>query len=84
MWEYVKTGIEGNCELFGVNIFDYTWKNTNQKINVLDPSYGEPHEMDIYIVKLENKTVTFAAGEFSNGIYGFYVMGKYKHKAFGQ
>lgn len=36
MWKFVKSGIEGDCELFGVNIFDYSWENTNQKVSVLD------------------------------------------------
>ena len=27
-WEFVKSGIDGNCELFGVNIFDYEWETT--------------------------------------------------------
>ena len=26
MWKFVKSGIEGDCELFGANIFDYRWE----------------------------------------------------------
>ncbi len=40
MWKFVKSGVDGNCELFGVNIFDYEWENTNQKVIVLDPLKG--------------------------------------------
>ena len=31
MWKFVKSGIEGDCELFGVNIFDYRWEPTNKR-----------------------------------------------------
>jgi len=72
-WVFVKTGIEGECELFGVNIFEYVWNNTGQKVSVLDPVYGQTHEMTVYTATINDRTVTFAAGEFSNCIYGFYV-----------
>lgn len=73
MWKFVKSGIEGDCELFGVNIFDYRWEPTNKKIKVLDPLYNQMHEMNIYNVNIGGKVLTFAAGEFSNCVYGFYV-----------
>lgn len=73
MWKFAKSGAEGNCELFGVNIFDYKWENTNQKISVLDPLYNQKHELTIYNADIGDKMVTFAAGEFSNCVYGFYV-----------
>jgi len=72
MWKFIKTGVEGNCELFGVNIFDYKWENTSQKVNVSDPLYNEKYEMTIYKANIGNKIVTFATGEFSNCVYGFY------------
>ena len=73
MWKFVKSGIEGDCELFGVNIFDYRWEPTNKKIKVLDPIYNQMHEMNIYNVNIGGKVLTFAAGEFSNCVYVFYV-----------
>lgn len=73
MWKFVKSGIEGDCELFGVNIFDYRWEPTNKKIKVLDPLYNQMHEMNIYNVNIGGKVLTFAAGELSNCVYGFYV-----------
>lgn len=79
MWKFVKSGIEGDCELFGVNIFDYRWKSTNQKVDVLDPIYNQKHEMTIYNADIGSKVVTFAAGEFSNCVYGFYVNDELKN-----
>lgn len=73
MWKFVKSGVEGECELFGVNIFNYKWKNANKKVSVLDPLYNQTHEMTIYDVDIGGKMFTFAAGEFSNSVYGFYI-----------
>jgi hypothetical protein len=72
-WEYVITGIEGNCQLFDINIFDYEWENTGNRIKVKDPAYGQEHIMTVYMVKINEKVYTFAAGEFSNMIWGFYL-----------
>jgi len=73
MWKFVKAGIEGNCELFGVNIFDCKWEKTNQKVCVIEPTYNQKYEMNVYSTNINDKSVTFAAGEFSNCVYGFYV-----------
>ena len=29
-WQYEKHGIDGEVELFGVNIFDYKWEDTRE------------------------------------------------------
>jgi hypothetical protein len=73
MWKFIKSGIEGDCELFGVNIFDYRWENTKQRIIVLDPIYNQRHEISIYNAAINGSVVTFAAGELSNCVYGFYL-----------
>lgn len=72
MWEFVKTGFDGDCILFGVNIFDYEWTSTGGKIEVLDPIYNQKHMLTIYTADTGTETVRFAAGEFSNCVYGFY------------
>ena len=73
IWKFEKSGFEGNCELFGVNIFHYPWHNQNKKVEVIDPLYHKKHWFDTYTVHIEGKTALFAAGEFSNGVYGFYL-----------
>jgi hypothetical protein len=72
MWTFVKSAVEGECELFGVNIFDYKWQNTGDKAKVLDPIYNQEHEMIVYSVEIAGREFTFATGEFSNCVYGFY------------
>lgn len=72
-WQYKITGVEGNTELFGVNIFKYNWKSTGERIEVQDPLYGQSHQFYVYKVKIRKEEYKFAAGEFSNCIWGFYV-----------
>jgi len=72
MWEFVKTGTEVDCELFGIKIFDHQWESTGQKIEVADPVYGQLKILTVYNVTIKNTPVTFASGEFSNGVYAFY------------
>ena len=71
-WQHVITGVDGNVSLFGVNIFDYKWEPTGMKVEVLDPLYKQRHEMYVYKVVIEEEKYEFAAGEFSNCVWGFY------------
>lgn len=72
-WKYIKTGVEGKCELFSVNIFDYEWEGMGGSVRVKDPAYGQWHSITIYRVKKDEKFCTFGAGEFSNLIWGVYL-----------
>lgn len=72
-WKYAATGTEGNAILFGVNIFDYKWSNINESIKIHDPLYKQEHIFKIYQVIINNQEYKFAAGEFSNGVWGFYI-----------
>ena len=72
-WQHETTGVDGNAILFGVNIFDYTWKNTGKKAKVKDPLYDHDYLFPIYTITIDDKEFQFACGEFSNCIYGFYV-----------
>ena len=38
-WEYETFGPDGQCSLFGVNIFDYDWQTTGKRVKVQDPIY---------------------------------------------
>jgi hypothetical protein len=71
-WRHVVTGFDGNVTLFDVNIFEYQWKSTGETIEVLDPLYKQPHTMCVYKVLIGEEEHEFAAGEFSNCVWGFY------------
>lgn len=72
-WKYHLTGTEQNSVLFGVNIFDYEWTDTKEKITVTDPLYKQTHTFTVYTVIINGRSHSFAAGEFSNGQWGFYL-----------
>ncbi|MDE6435465.1 MAG: hypothetical protein K2L07_14720 [Lachnospiraceae bacterium] len=73
-WQHEITGVDGNTILFGVNIFDYEWKNTNEFVKVYDPLYDQEYKFDIYTVIINGQEQKFAAGEFSNCVWGFYTL----------
>ena len=68
-WQLEIAGIDGNTQLFGVNIFDYQWIDTKQRVHVSELSY----EVPIYTVTIDNVQYEFAAGERSNCIWNFYL-----------
>jgi len=53
-WQYEKHGIDGEVELFGVNIFDYKWENTNT-VAILDPKYNNEYHFNVYKVIIDGK-----------------------------
>lgn len=73
IWQYEKTGVDGKCDLFGVNIFDYQWENTGEYANAKDPTYQRIIRIPIYRVNIIGEVHTFAAVELSNCVYGFYL-----------
>ncbi|MDO5155916.1 MAG: hypothetical protein Q4D51_08110 [Eubacteriales bacterium] len=72
-WQHETTGIDGHAILFGVNIFDYDWIRTGNKIDIKDPLYGQRYSFPVYKVLIKGQEYEFAAGEFSNSVFGFYV-----------
>ena len=68
-WQLEITGIDGHTKLFGVNIFDYQWIDTKQRVQVSDLSY----EIPVYTVMIDNMQYEFAAGECSNCVWNFYL-----------
>ena len=72
-WEYATHGVDGNVELFGVNIFKYPWSSTGERVAILDQLYQQEHIFSVFTTEISNKLYTFAAGEFSNCIWGFYL-----------
>ena len=67
------TGNDGNCILFGVNIFDFEWNDTKATAEVSDPLYHQSYVFSVYTADINGSRKEFAAGEFSNCVWGFYV-----------
>ncbi|RYE00357.1 MAG: hypothetical protein EOP50_03785 [Sphingobacteriales bacterium] len=75
-WLFFRSVIDGEQLLIdGLNIWEYDWSNTRKTVTVKDPIYGESHVMQIYEITDNDKTVKFAAGEFSNLVWGIYLPG---------
>lgn len=72
-WQHETTGDAGNTMLFGVNIFDYEWKDTKESVLVRHPLFDQEYKFHIYSVVINGQEQKFAAGEFSNLVWGFYI-----------
>jgi hypothetical protein len=59
--------------LAGVDVWEYEWAKTGERVDVSDPQYGQRLSFEVWHIAVREKTVRFAAGEFSNGVWGFYV-----------
>jgi len=64
VWRFEKTVSDGEeYKINGINIWDFKWEETGEKIMIKDPIYGKFYSFDIL----------FAAGEFSNCVWGIYL-----------
>ena len=75
-WKNVSIGFQSDfISLDGLNPWRLNWHELEEPpITVAHPSYPQQrHAMWVYELRGENKTVKFAAGEFSNGVWGFYI-----------
>ena len=60
-WEYETFGPDGQCKLFG------------KRVKVKDPIYHQDHTFEVWQVEIDGQIHRFAAGEFSNCVWGFYL-----------
>jgi len=75
-WRDVHVGIEGDdLKIGGIQIWQEPWRHTGEgALQLPHPSYQhQRHRFDIYEIGPEASPVRFAAGELSNGVWGFYV-----------
>jgi len=73
-WQFEISGVEGEVKLFGVNIFDYQWQETGEYVKVTDPLYHTEKSFCLYKVVINGEIHSFVSGEFSNMIWGFYLL----------
>ena len=73
-WKYKNRGYESYCDLFGVNIFDYGWNSTGEKIMLPHPDYpNQTHIFRVYTADINGTMQKFAAGEVSMCAWIFYL-----------
>jgi hypothetical protein len=74
-WRHIGTCADGQrFEIQGLNVWDYKWMAKDGKpARVRDPIYDQEFTFRVYEIVAGERRVTFAAGEFSNCVWGFYV-----------
>jgi len=75
-WRFVGTSGEGQrFEIEGVNVWSSKWTRDTVAgdADVKDPLYGQSFTFHVYVVRTGSNLARFAAGEFSNGVFGFFV-----------
>jgi hypothetical protein len=75
-WRDVHVGFEGDdLKIGGVGIWDADWRRTGlEAVQLPHPAHQhQRHRFDVYEVGEEKHPIRFAAGELSNGVWGFYV-----------
>jgi hypothetical protein len=75
-WKFVGVVPEGQeLKIDGVNVWSQEWTSVKGDVaEVIDPSYHQPFTFNVYAIKNGESDIKFAAGEFSNMVWGFYVM----------
>jgi hypothetical protein len=74
-WSLLGVAIEGSdFEVAGINVWEHGWEPVGSRaITVAHPTYPDQrHQMWVYRLYGVPTPVVFAAGEFSNGVWGFY------------
>ena len=75
-WKTVGAIIEGEpIMVSGVNPWNHKWQEAGgQRVRLPHPSYPDQmHEMNVFEIETGGRVVTFAAGELSASVWGFYV-----------
>ncbi|HSK65947.1 MAG TPA: hypothetical protein VK888_03395 [Anaerolineales bacterium] len=74
VWQFAGSSKEGESfEIRGMNVWEQGWQvSPGQEAHVHDPVYGQGFVFRVYTVQDGEEKVEFAAGEFSNGVWGFF------------
>jgi hypothetical protein len=74
-WRFLGRSDEGGpFAIEGIDVWQQSWEAVaDAKATVRDPIYDQPFAFRVYRMNLGPRTVTFAAGEFSPNVWGFYV-----------
>ena len=57
-WKFETSGFDGQCTLFGVNIFQYRWRDCRETAAVIDPHYGTEKVFHVYEVEINAVKIT--------------------------
>ena len=77
---YLTTITEEQTFIFeneSVYIWDKFSSIKDEKVQVYDPIYNQKYMFNIWLLDINNKKIKFAIGEFSNSIYGVFLIEDY-------
>lgn len=74
-WRFLSIGIDGfDVDVGGLNPWRKNWISTGRRVVVAHPQYpSQRHRFTVYEFEGADPPVVFAAGEYSNGVWGFFV-----------
>lgn len=74
-WHAVGIVFDGEAiDLDGVNPWTVSWHPTGEYVGMRHPAWPtQVHGMPVYTLTDGDRTITFAAGELSNTVWGFYL-----------
>ncbi len=73
-WKEIGVGFENEPIRFaGVNVWNHKWVPMDESVELPHPAHPtQIHKMFVYEIETAGRTITFAAGELSAGVWGFY------------
>jgi hypothetical protein len=73
-WKYIGACADGQRFIIGgMNVWEHQWmRRQGESASVIDPKCGQPFTFPVYDIAAGGQRATFAAGEFSNCVWGFY------------
>ena len=74
-WRDVHVGLaDDGVEIGGLDVWRQEWRRTGDSVQLPHPAHPhQRHLFDIYEAGPPESAIRFAAGELSNGVWGFYV-----------
>ena len=74
-WKFLDASTEGeDLQIAGISVWAHKWRQASaEPVIVQDPHHGQIFRFHAYEITIGSQRAVFAAGEFSNGIFGFYV-----------
>ena len=73
-WSSVHTRVEGEPALLdGVDVWKHEWQQVPGEVaTVIDPLHGQQYRFGVFRIREAGRVIEFAAGEFSNSVWGFF------------
>jgi hypothetical protein len=74
-WRPLTVGLlTDSITIGGLAVWAEQWRPTGERLSLPHPAYPEQmHDYSVYEIGPASSAVRFAAGELSNGVWGFYV-----------